>query len=195
MTTPASAPARIREYDLTVVDDLTGSLLDEAWTLYHRRFAPLNRLTIQRHLMFRSEFDQFAADKKIQKYLVFHRDQLVGLSAYTNHLDHVPLVSEPYFEHHWPHHHANKRIWYCLFAAATPGARGTPNPAFGMLVEAMYKTATETDSLICIDVASYNEEVHRLARRVTTMLRRFGGDVRPQCMGDQTYWLYEFPAS
>ncbi|WP_433616998.1 hypothetical protein ACQP2P_16480 [Dactylosporangium sp. CA-139114] len=177
-----------------IVDSVCGDLREAAWTLYSEAFAELNALAVQRHLMYRHEFDDVMGDPRIAKYLyVGDDDSIRGLSIYTNDLNAVPLISPPYFARHWPQHYAERRIWYCGFVATQADARAAT--AFGELVTAMYHTAAAQNGLIALDFCTRTDEVRHMARVVRLMLHRLSGDVRAQRIDEQQYWLYEFPSA
>jgi hypothetical protein len=178
--------------NIKVVDVLDGEFLETSWTLYHDAFKGLNALAVQRHLMYRHEFDDVAGDPRIQKYLCLDDDgTLVGLSTYTNDLDAVPLISPAYFERRWPDLYADHKIWYCGFVATSRTA--APGAAFSDLVEAMYLLAATQGGLICLDFCRFNDTSHHMSRVVRLMLHRLSGDVRAERMDEQNFWAYEFP--
>jgi hypothetical protein len=177
-----------------VVDEIHKSLIEDAWALYHEAFRELNGLAVQRHLMFRHEFDDVMQDRRVQKYLCFDgNDMLRGLSTYTNDLDAMPLISPQYFARRWPKHYAEHRIWYCGFVAVHTDAQA--GSTFGELVEAMYLVAATQNGIIALDMCRFNVESRRLSRVVPLMLHRLSGDVRTERMDEQSYWLYEFRAA
>jgi hypothetical protein len=179
---------------IKVVDEIHGNLLEEAWTLYYTAFRDLNAYAVQRHLMFRSEFDDVMCDQRVQKYLCMDdNDMLCGLSTYTNDLVAVPLISPEYFERRWPELYAEHRIWYCGFVAIHPDSRAPS--AFAELVEEMYKVAATQNGIISLDMCRYNDQSRRLSRVIPLMLHRLSGEVRTERMDEQSYWLYEFPAA
>jgi len=180
--------------NVKVVDEVHGKLAEQAWTLYYDAFRELNGFAVQRHLMYRSEFDEVMRDPRVQKYMCLDADDtLCGLSTYTNDLDAVPLISPQYFERRWPQHYAERRIWYCGFVAIHPNGRA--KNAFGELVEAMYLVAATQNGIIALDMCRHNDEVRRLSRVIPLMLHRLSGDVRTERMDEQSYWLYEFRAA
>ncbi|MGI5243240.1 hypothetical protein [Dactylosporangium sp. CA-139066] len=177
-----------------IVDQVDGEHRETAWTLYSAAFAELNALAVQRHLMYRHEFDDVMSDPRVAKYLCLDdADTIRGLSTYTNDLDAVPLISPPYFERRWPQHYAERRIWYCGFVATQADARAAT--AFGELVTAMYHTAAAQGALIALDFCTRTDEVRRMSRVVRLMLHRLSGDVHAQRIDEQQYWLYEFPTN
>jgi hypothetical protein len=180
---------------IKVVDVVADPWAEPAWDLYVRSFEGLDLYTVQRHLMYRDEFDGVMADDKVQKYLCLdEHDRLRGLSAYTNHLDRVPLISWRYFRRRWPRHYEEMRIWYCEFVAVPPPARGMPDhTTFHELVEAMCRVALAQNGIIALDMSRLNDR-RGMSRVVPMMLNRIAGEVRVERMDEQSYWLYEFPA-
>lgn len=180
--------------NIKVVDEVHQSQIEHVWTLYHTAFRDLNAYAVQRHLMYRSEFDEVMNDQRVQKYLCFDDDDtLCGISTYTNVLTAVPLISPEYFARRWPQLYAEHRIWYCGFVAVHPESRN-PN-TFAELVEAMYRVAATQSGIIALDMCRQNEKQRHMARVVPLMLHRLSGGVRTERMDDQSYWLYEFPAA
>lgn len=181
--------------NVKVVDEVHESLIEEAWTLYHEAFKDLNGYAVQRHLMYRAEFDDVMRDPRVQKYLCLDdSDTLCGLSTYTNDLDAVPLISPAYFERRWPELYAEKRIWYCGFVAIHPNAQAA-TAAFGELVEAMYRLAATQNGIISLDMCRFNDQKRHMSRVIPLMLHRLSGEVRTERLDEQSYWLYEFPAA
>ena len=176
---------------IEVLDTVDHDARETAWSLYHAAFEELNALAVQRHLMYRPEFDGVMGDRRVRKYLaVDDGGELLGLSTYTNELDAVPLISPAYFERRWPEHYAQHRVWYCGFVAAHPDGRA--RQVFARLVEAMYRHAAEHDGIIALDFCAHNDEVHRMSRVVQIMLHRIsGGVMRAHRMDAQSFWLYD----
>jgi hypothetical protein len=180
--------------NIKVVEEVHESLIEDAWALYYTAFRELNAFAVQRHLMYRSEFDDVMRDQRIQKYLCLNDDDtLCGLSTYTNDLDAVPLISPEYFARRWPQLYAERRIWYCGFVAVHPHARSATT--FAELVEAMYQEAAIQNGIISLDMCRFNVEGRRMSRVIPLMLHRLSGNVRTERMDEQSYWLYEFPAA
>jgi hypothetical protein len=179
-----------------VVDDLADAFIpdDTAWRLYQHCFRPVNELAAQRHLMNRAEFDEVMHDKRIRKYLWTDNDgdrrAVTGMSTYTNDLDAWPLVSPAYFRRNWPDHYAARRIWYCGFV----GVRGVGTPAFGELVEAMYRVAADDGGIIFLDICGHNAK-RGLPDAIERRLEGLAGVVKATPVDVQTFWSYEFPTT
>ncbi len=177
---------------VTACPELHGDRREQAWTLYHEAFRDINALAVQRHLMYRHEFDDIMADERITKYTAVDDDgNMIGLSTYTNDLSAWTLISPEYFERRWPTHYAAQSIWYCGFVAVDRSAGH--NTAFQDLVEAMYLTAAAVDGLIVLDFCRANDVDHHMSRVIRLMLHRLPGAVRTERLDEQAFWLYEFP--
>lgn len=176
-------------------DLLDGELLEAAWRLYEEAFRELNTKTVQRHLMYRHEFNDVMADRRIGKYVAYTTDgTMTGLSTYTNDLAAVPLISTDYFKTRWPEHYAQKRIWWIGFVAVDVASRGSRT--FYHLVDTMYAVAERTDGITGIDYAEVNIDL-RLPEISTAYLRRinrrYDRVVDCQQVDYQGYYLYHFP--
>lgn len=172
---------------IRTVDEVDELLLDEAWLLYEAAFRELNALAVQRHLMYRAEFEQVAADKRVAKYLHHDRqERLDGLATLTRDLDSMPLISPAWFARRWPVEYEARRIFYCGFVAVRRGGRGMPNGyAFARLVEAMWADAGGNP--VVIDVCSHNQR-RGMAGAVAAILERTTGPVDLERLDTQT-WL------
>jgi hypothetical protein len=180
---------------IKVVDQVNEEdVLEAVWKLYFESFKEINALAVQRHLMYRSEFDEVMRDQRIQKYLCLDDDgTLCGLSTYTNKLEAMPLISPAYFERRWPELYKQHKIWYCGFVAVLPIGRS--NFSFAELVEAMYLAAATQNGIIALDFCRHNDAVRHMSRAVRLMLHRLSGGVNAECMDQQSFWLYEFPTA
>jgi hypothetical protein len=179
---------------IKIVDQINDDELAEAaWQLYYAAFSELNTMAVQRHLMYRHEFDEVMNDTRVQKYLCLDdAGTLCGLSTYTNDLDAVPLIAPQYFERHWPEHYAGNRIWYIGFVAVHPRAQG--RHMFKQLVEQLYITAATQNGLVGIDICSYNDEVLHFSHVFRSMVERLTDNMRFSRIDQQSYWLYDFSA-
>jgi hypothetical protein len=180
---------------IKVLDQIRDDDLQETlWKMYLDAFDDLNTMAVQRHLMFREEFDEVMRDSRIQKYLALGDDGTVlGVATYTNELSAVPLISPPYFERHYPEHYAAKRIWYIGFVAVDPQVQG--REVFAQLVEQMYLVASAQNGLVGLDICTYNDETRHMSRVFRLMIRRQTSNMKFNRIDQQSYWLYEFPAA
>ncbi|BFU44135.1 hypothetical protein [Krasilnikovia sp. MM14-A1004] len=178
---------------LDIVSELPAELQDAAWHFYRETFDELRVLAVNRHLMHRHEFDDLMGDKRITKYVARDGDEIVGLSAQTDDLHAIPLISPDYFAHRWPEEYAQRRIFYCVFVGAKPGPRGMG--VFVRLLREQMRPITAVNGMVNIDVCTHNEVMHSLPERVETILGRITGSARAQRLDSQSFWCYEFPAA
>ena len=185
----ANPPQRPKLPPIEVVDTVHDAQLDEAWQLYDTAFRGLNAMTVQRHLMFRPEFDDVMQDERIGKWLVAGRHgNLLGLATYTNDLAAWPLISPEYFAQRWPREYAERRIWYCGFVAVPDHDPGV----FTGLIEAMYHRAEGQRGVISLDICRYNIESYRLDHAIALWLNCISnGQVRCETADTQTFMVYE----
>jgi len=180
---------------IKVVDQITDEdLHNAAWAMYQDAFEELNTLAVQRHMMFRSEFDEVMRDTRVSKYLALTDEgTLCGISTYTNDLEAVPLIAPQYFERHWPEHYAARKIWYIGFIAVSPEHQG--REAFAQMVEQMYLVVSIQNGLVGLDICSYNDDVRHMSRVFRLMISRVAENMRFSRIDQQSYWLYEFPTA
>lgn len=158
---------------LHVFDRITSApMVDHAWELYRRLFAPLAPYAVQQHLMPRPDFEAIMADKRIDKHCAVaggwqRGGRLLGMGVLTNEIEAWPLISPAYFERRWPRLAAERKIWWCGFVGVDPHA---PAGTFRRLIDTMYAPADLAGGIVGIDVCAYNDEVHHLTRAVTRML-------------------------
>lgn len=173
------------------LSQLDGDLAEDAWKLYYEAFAPLNALAIQRHLMTRAEFDQVAADTRVDKVLTYDAGgQLAGVATFTRDLDAVPLISPAYFEHRFPDLYAGRRIWYIGFVAVAEKARRTF--AFMEAFGDYYRIAEAENGIVCLDVCAHNEGNHRLPQTIGRGVQRLStGRGKFERADAQSYWIYD----
>jgi len=190
-------PTEVQEHGMVikVVDQVgDGELIESAWQLYEDAFRELNALAVQRHLMYRSEFDEVMRDTRVQKYLCLDDGgRLTGLATYTNDLTAVPLISPEYFARNWPDHYLKRKIWYIGFVAVDPQAQG--QQAFAQMVEQMYLIAVTQNGLVGLDICNYNDDVRNMSRIFRLMISRYTPTMRFHRIDQQSYWLYEFPSA
>ena len=175
-----------------LMPELPAAMLDEAWDFYSDCFNDLRVLAVNRHLMYRHEFEGVMADKRIGKYVALDDDDtVVGMGTLTNDLEAVPLISADYFRYHWPELYEQRRLYYCLFAGSALGQRG--RGVFVALQKAMYAPIGEVKGNVFFDICSFNEERHQLPRMIAMILSRAAGRTQPTRLDAQSFWMYEFP--
>ena len=171
---------------------LPAELLDEAWDFYHETFAPLAVHAVQRHVLHRGEFDGLMAGRRVTKYVARGGGTVVGLSAMTEDLSTLPLLSPEFFAHRWPDLYAQQRILYCMFVGVHSGPPG--KGVFVALQREMYKQVEALRGMVVLDICAYNEAELGLPWAIESILTPIAGGAFATRLDSQSYWLYEFPA-
>ncbi|MBU2671005.1 hypothetical protein KOI35_46665 [Actinoplanes bogorensis] len=172
---------------------LPDCLLDAAWEFYRDTFDELRVLAVNRHMLYRHEFEELMADKRNDKYVVQDDEGVVGLAVMTTDLHAAPLISPDYFRHHWPTRYAENNLFFVHFVGVRQGSRG--RGVFIKLMREMYKPVEAADGLVFIDVCTYNEDVHELPEMIGKVLDRIAGHAVSTRIDSQSFWMYEFPKS
>ena len=170
---------------------LPDHLLDPAWEFYRDTFDELRVLAVNRHMLYRHEFEELMADKRNDKYVVADDEGVVGLAVMTSDLHAAPLISPDYFRHHWPSRYAENTLFFVHFVGVRQGSRG--RGVFIKLMREMYKPVEAADGLVFIDVCTYNEDVHELPEMIGKVLNRVAGHAVSTRIDSQSFWMYEFP--
>ncbi|MEV0897417.1 hypothetical protein [Actinoplanes sp. NPDC049802] len=176
-----------------VMPELPADMLEEAWDFYSNCFNDLRILAVNRHLMYRHEFDEVMADRRIAKHVALDDEGIAGMGTLTNDLESIPLISADYFRYHWPELYEQRRLFYCLFAGSALGGRG--RGVFVALQRQMCASIEEADGKVFFDICSYNEERNQLPRMIALVLSRAAscGRAQPTRLDAQSFWMYEFP--
>lgn len=171
---------------------LPDHLKEPAWRVYSDAFDELRAQAVQRHVMYRHEFDDLMRDDRVFKYLGWRAtddDRLASLATITNDLDAVPLISPDFFRHRWPAHYEERRIWYVTFNAIRPEDRGSG--LFERVIEEMHRTvAPHNPSVVGLDFCGRNEDPFKLPLAVHRVLAGLD-TVKSQRVDVQAYWCYE----
>ncbi|MEV0730231.1 hypothetical protein [Polymorphospora sp. NPDC050346] len=172
---------------------LPAEIAEQAWQIYAEAFEEMKIRAVQRHVLYRHEFDEVMTDERVRKLLyVDHRrpDRIRGVATVTDDLSAIPLISPEYFAHHWPDLFAARQIWYVGFLAVHPAARGTG--AFARLTREIWRPVLAAGGMAVVDVCRHNDELG-FHRAIHHALGSLGGDVRAEHIDDQSYWIYEAP--
>ena len=179
---------------LDIVTAIAGPRVEECWQLYLSAFDELRIAAVQRHVMFRDEFDAVVADARVVKYVAFDGEgRCCGLGTVATDLTAMPLISPDYFAHRWPELYAAGRIWYVGFVAIRPDLQR--GPLLGRIVGDIGATAARAGGVAVIDVSRHVTQQKRLPQAVARFLDRLAPGTRGIPLDEQTYWAYEFPAA
>lgn len=174
---------------------ITGDRVEACWALYEVAFEELRTAAVQRHLMWRSEFDEVLADERVTKYVAV--DETAGgrccaLATATTDLAAMPLISPDYFAHRWPRLYLDRHIWYVGFVAIAPELQR--GPLFGQIVGDVARAAAAVGGVAAMDVSRQVSE-SRLPQTLARYFTRLAPGTRGVRLDEQSYWAYEFPAS
>jgi hypothetical protein len=187
--TRREAPVR-----LDTLTAITGPLAEDCWHLYRVAFDELRTTAVQRHVMFRDEFDAVLADVRVTKYVAQDDEgRCCGLGTVVTDLAAMPLISPDYFAHRWPELYATRRIWYIGFVAIRPDLQR--GPVLGRIVWDIGSAAARAGGVAVIDVSRHVAQRKRLPQAVARYLDRLAPGTRGIPLDEQTYWAYEFPAA
>lgn len=166
--------------------------IEATWLLYNRALEELRRTAVQRHVMYRSEFDEVMADERVWKYRgLTDAGENIALATFTNHLESMPLISPDYFAHRWPDLYEARSIWYIGFFVIDPAHRGSG--IFERVIDHMWRQVVESSGIAMLDICRRNERIG-LANAIHAVLESLTPGMRASREDEQTYWLYEPPA-
>ncbi|MFV2012729.1 GNAT family N-acetyltransferase [Micromonospora sp. LOL_027] len=178
---------------IQVKTSIPPELSEPTWQLYTTAFDELRVTAVQRHVMYRVEFDQVLSDTRVLKYLGRDDrspDLLTALATFTNELESMPLISPDYFAHRWPDLYAQRRIWYIGFFAVHPQYRGSG--IFESVIADMWQRVQDSDGVAALDICRRNDQIG-LGRAIHQTLGTLTEGARATRLDEQTFWLYELP--
>ena len=179
---------------LETTTTITGERVGACWALYERAFDELRTAAVQRHVMFRSEFDGILLDERVTKYVAVDEavsGRCLALATVTTELETMPLISPDYFAHRWPRLYADRHIWYMGFVAvAADHQRG---PLCGRIVGDVARSAAAVGGIAVMDVSRYVSEQGRLPQLLSRYFARLAPGTRGIRLDEQSFWAYEFP--
>src|SRR5262249_53933514 len=161
--------------------------LEPAWQLYTLAFDELRITAVERHVMYREEFNEQMVDERVWKYRGVDPadpDAVLALATFTNDLSTMSFISLDYFEHRWPALYRGQRIWYIGFFAVDPGHRGAG--IFEEVIAHMWETVIEADGVAFLDICGRNEDLG-LSRAIQHTLEGLMPGMRTSQLDTQTY--------
>ncbi len=179
---------------LKTVAILDGELRERAYDVYYECFAPLQVAAVQQHLMSRADFDEIAADEGTDKVLIADdAGAVVGLTTITNDLSKVSLVSNDYYEAHYPTLYKERKILYVPLIAILPHCQGR----FAELVTAFFQICVTRDAVLGMDVCDHNVDlgfvkaIRLLTERCAGPEPESGHKPIARRIDAQSYWLFD----
>ena len=167
---------------------LPPGVLEDAWQLYLAAFDCLRTRAVQRHVLYRDEFDAIMKDTRVIKYLGFDGPVLSCFGTRTSDLDAVTLISPEYFQARYPRQFESHNIFYVLFFAIRPEYQSS-GALFGLMNVLVSHIPEE--GILVIDIAAARKSVH-LQKAVQRIVRQQAPTARTVLLDEQTYYAYEF---
>lgn len=160
--------------------------VDEHYEFYSKVFADIDELSVQKHLMEFDDFDDLWADPLVIKFFA-HDDagELVGMSVMGNHFSSWPLLSERYFQKHYPDHFARGVIWYIGFTGATE------SHVFRALVEKMYAHVGAM-GMVVVDFSHWSVMENKMVLKTVHVLKEVAPETVIVRIDQQSFYALRF---
>jgi len=159
------------------------------WTLYRETFGALETRAVARQLLHEEEFFEEMRDPRVDKYVAWQDDEVVGMSTLTTHLQTVPWISPAYFAHHYPEHTARDAVYYLGFTLVHRQRRQAH--VFRTMVERIVELLVERRAVCAWDICAFNDEVIGLGENIERIISaRAQVSVAP--IDRQTYYSASF---
>jgi len=159
------------------------------WTLYRETFGALETRAAARQLLLEVEFLEEMSDPRVDKYVAWLGDEVVGMSTLTAHLETVPWISPGYFAHRYPEHTAREAVYYLGFTLVHRHHRQAQ--IFRIMVERIVELLVERRAVCAWDICAFNDEVIGLGENIERIISaRAQVTVAP--IDRQTYYSASF---
>jgi hypothetical protein len=120
------------------------------WAIYRGAFERLNQRTPIHHGAFSvAQFEAILQDADFEKFLVYVRAELVGVTLLTNVLEKIPWVNAPYFERRYPERFEAGKIYYLPAVVIDPKHQDLRRIGAKLLQEALVTLGR--DSVLAVD--------------------------------------------
>jgi hypothetical protein len=174
---------------ITVEDKVDDDTAARYWTLYRQTFGALETRAVARQLLHQDEFLEEMRDPRVEKYVAWLDDEVVGMSTLTTDLGTVPWISPAYFAHHYPEHTARDAVYYLGFTLVHRQHRQTH--IFRAMVERIVELLVERRAVCAWDICAFNDEVLGLGGHIERIISaRAQVTVAP--IDRQTYYAASF---
>ena len=184
MAEPEPAPIRI-----TVEDKVGRDTAVRYHDLYRATFGALETRAVARQLLHEHEFMEEMEDPRVDKYVAWNGDDVVGLSTLTTHLETVPWISPAYFAHRYPDHTARDAVFYLGFTLVHPQRRR--GHIFRAMVERIVDLLAERQAVCAWDICAFNDDTLGLGESIERIITAYAQvDVAP--IDRQTYYSASF---
>ena len=174
---------------ITVEDKVADDTAARYWALYRETFGALETRAVARQLLHEDEFFDEMRDPRVDKYVAWLGDDVVGMSTLTTHLETVPWISPGYFAHHYPEHTAREAVYYLGFTLVHRQHRQAH--IFRAMVERIVELLVERRAVCAWDICAFNDDVLGLGENIERIVSaRAQVTVAP--IDRQTYYAASF---
>ncbi|GAB3739278.1 hypothetical protein [Microlunatus parietis] len=171
---------------VTVETELSDATVDQFWALYQVAFEPLLTRSAARQVLTAEEFRAEMTDPRVDKYLAWDGDEVIGLSTLTRHLETVPWISPQYFTARFPEHAARNAIFYLGITLTAPGRR--QSGAYVAMISSAIATIVEARGICGYDVSAYHRDEMNYADNLARFIKR-RARAEVEVIDEQTYFL------
>lgn len=180
----ASAPALVITCETAVSDETAA----EFYQLYRQTFGELETKAAARQILHEHEFLEEMTDPRVEKYVAWDGDRIIGISTLTRDLDTVPWISAAYFAHHFPEQSARGAVFYLGFTLVHGDYR--QGRIFEAMITKMTRVVAEARGLCAWDICAFND-AWGFGDAIEQMLQR-NADVSVKPIDRQTYYAVSF---
>ncbi|GAB2885658.1 hypothetical protein [Nocardioides pacificus] len=189
MSTDASArPGEEHDLVITVETGVSDETAAEYWQLYRKTFGELETKAAARQVLHEHEFLEEMRDPRVEKYVAWDGDRIIGISTLTRDLETVPWISAAYFAHHFPEQTARGAVFYLGLTLVHGDYR--QGRIFEAMIAKMTRVVADARGLCAWDICAWND-AWGFGTVIEQMLLR-NADVSVKPIDRQTYYAVSF---
>lgn len=180
-------PSDVRPTRISVVSTLAPGDVERLYAMYQVAFAPVLTRAAGRHMLTFDEFAGEAVDGRIDKYLAYKGDEIVGITALATDVRAVPWIEPESFLSRYRDAADRGALFYLMFTMVDPRADG-----FRVFKDMMYAVCgrfAAQRGVVGMDFSEHNAK-GAVGRIIRAMPRLFGSPVEQ--IDVQSYVVMEF---
>lgn len=192
---------------VTIAAALDQATTERFYEFYRAAFEPLRTEAAGRHLLTLDEFTEEMADPRIDKYLAWDGDTVVGMTTVATDITTVPWISSDFYLSRYPEEATRGALYYLGFTLVDPAANTFR--AYVNMIDAIAEQMLANRAVCGFDFCNYNA-TGAVGGMVTSLPRRYGAtctevdvhlyyavdfrsdDVRPQIVDEQHFYVADF---
>lgn len=138
-----------------IVEAVPDAVADNFLAIYRAAFAPLDTRSPARQSLTEEEFRHDMRDPSVLKFVGRSlEDEIVAMALMSTDLGTVPWISEPFFAHKFPEHHARGAIYYFGALLVRPERQGGPWAKY--LLDHCFHFLGQNQGIGCFDCCGFN---------------------------------------